>query len=242
MHAADTFDRSHNYRFIHSSKQGWHTAPQAMLDDYDELQQLIKDGQEARSWGKQVWVNKEIEQQAEAVAVRLHRGTYGDLVVEHLQPSFAKLLTHFAADRRAAGAYAMRDTVTLDMLDEDDHMRAAIVRVHSVMGPYHAIRRTWADLRGTPEAENSGNYGPPLGDPQGVHSPLAEVANIGDLAPHWKTAGQYGGQPWPWSSQALHVKLGWLIDHDAELWLPTKREQDALWNQLHQKPRRTTAA
>lgn len=242
MYAADHIKETRTYRFIHSSLQGWHTAPQAMLDDYNELEQLIDDGQETRNWGKREWANKKLEQQAEDVAVRLTRlFGYGDLVTEHLQPALDNLVRQFRQDREAAGRYAMQEAVHLDMLDQPDDVRAAIVRLFGILQPYGALRTTWADFRGTPDDENNGNYGPPAGDPFGVRSPLAEVRNIDQLVPNWKTAGQHGGTSWPWPSEAMHVRLGWILDHDGQIWLPTKREQDTVWNQLHQQPQRTAA-
>lgn len=243
MYAADTFNETRAYRFIHSHLQGWHGAPQQMLDDHAELQQLMDDGQEVMPRGGRRWADKKRKQQAELLAVKLSSlHNYGDLITGYLQPAFTKLLGQFANDREAAGRYAMEPGSSLAMLEEPDDVRAAIVRVHSIMGPYHALRTMWADLRGTPEQENSGHYGPPVGDPQGIRSPLAEVRNIDQIVPGWKTAGTFGGTSWPWPSEAAHVKLGWLLDNGGQLWLPTRREQDEVWQQLHQQPRIRPAA
>jgi hypothetical protein len=241
MYAADNFHETRTHHFIHSHLQGWHDAPQQMLDDHAELQQLMEDGKAVVAGGARRWADKKIEQQAELLAVKMGAyQSYGDLLTDYLQPAFTKLLRQFATDRQTAGRYAMDDSPSLPMLEEPDDVRAAIVRVHGIIAPYFALRHTWENLRGTPEQENGG-HSAPIGDPNGVRSPLAEVRNIDQITPDWKIAGTYNGPNWSWPSNVAHVKLGWLLDNGGHLWLPTKAEQDTVWQQIHQQTRRRAA-
>ncbi|MDX2675804.1 hypothetical protein [Streptomyces soliscabiei] len=229
MHAADNIRATRAHRLVHASRQGWFTLPQQVLDDYDQLMQLIEDGQETRSYGARVWVDTKLEQQAEDIAVRLGQfGAWGaieTIVAEHLQPALDERLADFRAARRTAGRFANEPGTSLDMLTQTDAVRSAIIKLHEANVWYGALRTAWESLRTDAVGEvSSREY---IGDPMGKTSPLAEVRNIPGLVPEWRTAGTGFGPAWPWGTGAvLHLKLGWLLDHDAVFWMPSKRQQD----------------
>lgn len=237
MQLADNYTDLRAHKLVHAARNGVHTIPQALADDYDELLQLIKDGHETVSGGYLRWANRAAEQKAEAAAARLNRisnyGGVNGLIAEHIQPALAEYIAHFRTDWRTAGAHAARHGATIDMLSEPDDVRAAIVRLHEAPVRYGSLRNAYTDLRGGLGVMQGDPNG---GDPRGVGSILAEVRNINDLVPDWQTAGHLGHSPWPWASHAVHVRLGWFVDNGAEFWAPTALEHNERYREITHVP------
>lgn len=234
MHCTDNIRTTHAHAIVTGARRSAHGAPQALLDDYAELEQLIAEGKEIVSGGSRRWISRRHEQDAEEVALKLSRiSTYGGLpafITDYLQPALATFLDRFRDDLTTAHHFARQAQPSIDMLTEPDDVRAAIVRIHGAVQSYGELRRTWAVMYGEARSE-------PGRDPRGADSPLAEVRNLPDLVPHWQTAGSHGGRfggtEWPWGSGApLHIKLAWLLDHGADIWMPTVRQHAELWHRL----------
>ncbi|MEV6835534.1 hypothetical protein AB0N17_13620 [Streptomyces sp. NPDC051133] len=208
-----------------NARFGYHTLPDAMLDDYAAVEQYLEAHRDGRS---QVHLNakqqREIEPMASKVIGFLAWGGANQVITQHLQPALAELLDQVRADRQTAAKYAMQETPSIDMLEQPDDVRAAIVRLHSLVPRYGALRTSWEICRRRSMQETS--------DPLGTLSPLAEVANIVDLHADWRKS-HAGQAPWPWHSHNLHIKLGWLLDNGGKIWLPTADQQTEAYHRYH---------
>lgn len=227
MQLADNYRELLAHQLVNSARQGIHTVPQALADDYDELLQLIADGKDPRDR----WLGKDQEQAAERLAIKLTRlhnyGGRDGLIREHIAPALDTYLTKFKQARHTAGTHALQPAVTAPMLLEPKDVREAIVFIHNASLHYGQLRNIWAQLRGGTNTAASTNTNV---DPRGANSPLGECRNIHDLVPDWWNAGTPGYAPWPWgNTYAAHVRLAWLIDHGAQLWAPTAAEHDRLY-------------
>ncbi|MCX5114377.1 hypothetical protein OOK13_39150 [Streptomyces sp. NBC_00378] len=203
---------------IEAARRGDITLPQQMTDDYTGLEQLADE--HADRWGRvdDPKVNKAADELAGRIGAAMAYGNATALIIEHVQPALAKFLDDLRADLKAAGRHATQAGATLDMLEEPEEVRVAILRLNVAFPKYAAIRTCWESLR----------RGAGTSDPLGLVSPLAEVANLPDLVPDWQSA-YYGRAPWPWHSTAFHIRMGWLLANGAQVWVPTAAEQDAAW-------------
>lgn len=228
-------DDSGTTALVAHARQGHHTLPQPLLDDYAAVEDFLAQHTTDRGG---LTLNAAGMRHADELAHKAMAHTaWGNsvtLITDHLQPALDKLLDQVRADRKAAAAYAMHPAPTLDMLQQNDDVRAAIVRLHSLMVPYGALRTSWEICRRRITTQVTR-------DPQDVHSPLAEVANIPDLFTNWESAN-HARTPWPWPSTTLHVKLGWLLDNGGKIWLPTPDQQTEAYNRYHPEPQRKLAA
>lgn len=231
MELADNFKGTRTHRLVHGARAGHYTMPAEMLAGYDQLQQLLTDGKRTTSWGRKEWASKDLEREAEDLALRLSRMATTALITEHLQPALAARLDRFRTVRHAAGKYAHSNGPSLDMLTEPDDVRAAILELHTATQWYGALRTAWSDLRRDPEYVYNRDR---ITDPLGKRSPLAEVRNIAVVVPNWRELAHIAGAVWPWGADVLHLKLGWLLDHGAEVWLPTEDQQNAEYRRLRQ--------
>lgn len=146
------------------------------------------------------------------------------IITDHLRPALAQLLTDFRADLKTASQYADRTDPAVEIVNETDDVRHAYLRLQSAGHAYGTLRTLWAAMS---ERQTHKTI-----DPQGVHSPLGEVANLPDLVPEWQRAAA-GRAPWPWYGTAFHVRMAWLLNHDAHVWLPTGLEQSQAWQQYN---------
>lgn len=217
------------------TRSGHHDLPQAMLDDYAAVEEYL--AQHTTDRGS-LDLNAAGLRHAQDLAHKAMAHTAWNngstIITDYLQPALDKLLAQVKADRKTAATWAMQSAASIDMLDQSDDVRAAIVRLHSLIVPYGALRTSWEVCRRRITTETTR-------DPLDVHSPLAEVANIPDLFTNWESAS-HARTPWPWPSNALHVKLGWLLDNGGKIWVPTPAQQTEAYHRYHPEPRRQVAA
>lgn len=217
---------------VGNARFGYHTLPDGMVDDYTEYEQLVADNTDRWNNTDDPKVVKTAQALADKLATYTAWGNGGAVLVEHVQPALTRLLKDVAADRQAAGRHALAVAPTIDMLDEPDDVRAAIVRLTHLHPRYGALRASWTILR---------SRGNDSTDPLGLASPLAEVANLPDLFSDWEKA-HHGRAPWPWNAAHLGVKLAWLIDNGGRIWLPTAAEQNEVWTRYNPQVKQRTAA
>lgn len=142
------------------------------------------------------------------------------IITEHIQPALEELMTSFAADVRTIGPHASEAAPTMSVVLEREDVREAYVRFAGIHPRYSSIREAWRILRRYDHFTTT--------DPLGTESPLTECANIHELVEDWwKCANGYGS--WPWSGNALHVQLGWLVNAGARVWTPTAQQQSEVW-------------
>lgn len=247
MQAADTIKHSKAYRFLSGAQQGFYTAPQEMLDTWAEFEQHVNDGMVTRPWGRRDWANTKAEQKAEEVAMRFRSfagiHSYHALITENLRPAQADVVDSFTAARATAGALANVDQPDFQALSAPDDVRTAARELLDHARRYSILRNAYENLRKT---ESLNPIGRPDADPRGETSPLAEIRNLPALIPEWQQVGMPNPiarlrVSWPWRGNSTHLKLGWLTDHGAELWMPTEREHDALWRQYRADRRKAAA-
>lgn len=210
-----------------------HTLPDGMVEEYADLEQLVTEHTDR--WGRVQLDDDQrraLDRRMTTLANTISYGSADQVITDHLQPALAAFLDQVHADLTTAGRHALNPAVTVDMLDEPDDVRAAIVRLHSITPTYGALRTSWEICRNRSTSIQNA-------DPLGIRSPLAEVANLPDLFADWEPA-HHGRTPWPWATQVLHVKVGWLVANGARIWLPTTAEQNAAWHRYHRPA--TTAA
>ncbi|MGW6141599.1 hypothetical protein [Streptomyces sp. NPDC055140] len=203
---------------ITSARNGLHSLPDGMDDDYTQLAALVAEAVNHRG----IVVDNKAKAEAEKLSDKLMAykawGNGPVFITEHLKPALDAFLDELRADIKTAGRFAAQPAATIDMLDQPEDVRSAILRLHACYPKYGALRASWANIRRDGDTV----------DPLGPNSPLAEVANLPDLAPDWQAA-YFGRAPWPWPSTVPHVRLGWLLANGGQLWLPTAAEQDATW-------------
>lgn len=211
---------------VTNANRGIHTLPDGMTAEYADLEQFVADHTD--QWGRPQLDDtqrRDVDRRMTALATRVSYGSADQVIADHLQPALATFLDQFQADLTTAGQHALNPVVTVDMLDEPDDVRAAIVRLHGILQTYGALRLSWEICRNRNTATQNL-------DPLGIRSPLTEVANFPDLFADWERA-HHGRTPWPWDTTVLHVKLGWLVTNGADIWLPTATEHNAVWRKYN---------
>lgn len=201
---------------ITGAREGVHTLPDQILDDYAEVEAIA--AEHVDRWGRVNDDNaaRNIDQLVGKIGAALAYGCRDQVIREHLQPALDVLLDTFRKDIAAAGNLAHQPGPTLDMLTAPDKTRAAYVRLHDTNPRYGRLRSSWRTLhRGV------------VADPLGATSPLAEIENIDHVVPDWRTA--HPRAAWPWPANVFHIRLAWLLDHDAHMWLPTPDQHDHAW-------------
>lgn len=219
---------------VGAARAGYHTLPDGMADEYAAIDQLVAGSTD--QWQRPN-LNpaqlREVTGRADKLMGAVMYGQAEKILTEHLQPALTQLLDQVRADRATVGHYANEAAVSPPMLEESDDVRAAIVRLHSLVPAYGALRSSWEICRRRSFTATR--------DPLGTNSPIAEVANMPELFADWEPA-THGRTPWPWSAPVLHIKLGWLLDNDARIWLPTADQQTQAYNRYHPEPKRVFAA
>lgn len=205
---------------VEAARRGSHTLPQSMLDDYAELEALAAEHADRRGQVSDAAAIKQADKLTERLLAAKAWGNATTLLVDHVQPALDTFLAQLAADLKTAGRHADQPGATVDMLDEPDDVRAAIIRLHGALVPYGHLRASWQILRRVPAIE--------VHDPMGLNSPLAEVGNLPDIVPDWEAA-YHGRKPWPWPSTVFHIRMKWLLSHGAVVWLPTEAEHEDAW-------------
>lgn len=202
---------------VQAARAGWHTLPQTILDDYTSLEQLAA----AYESNPQ----QSTAEQAAAVTATLVTATGGGaadaLITGHIQPALATFLADFQTDATAAGAYASEPECTPPMLEASDSVQQAYTRLLESPVRWQSIRTSWQILRGRSLA--------PTRDPGGLDSVHAEIANVLELRPIWQPNSPSSSRATPWQHGVFHVRLKWLLDHDATIWAPTAVEQSIAW-------------
>ncbi|MQY32596.1 hypothetical protein SRB17_05500 [Streptomyces sp. RB17] len=208
-----------------NARFGYHTMPDEFLEHYAAAEEYLEAHRDGRN---QIHLNAKQQLEVEPMANKaigfLAWGGADQVITEHLQPALAELLDQVRADRKTAARYAMQESPSINMLEEDEDVRAAIVRLHSLVPRYGALRASWEICRRRAMRETA--------DPLQLLSPLAEVGNLPDLFSDWEKA-RHGAAPWPWHSHVLHIKLGWLLDNGGKIWLPTCAQQDEAYHRYH---------
>jgi hypothetical protein len=219
---------------VGAARNGYHTLPDGMVDEYAAIEQLVADNTDR--WGRpnlNPAQQRGLSGQAGKLMAAVVYGGAEQILTEHLQPALAALIDQVRADRATAGRYANQPAVSVEMLEESDKVRDAIVRLHSLVPRYGALRTSWEICRKRSMQTTR--------DPLGTSSPIAEVANMPELFASWEPA-VHGRTPWPWSAPVLHIKLGWILDNDGKVWLPTAAQQTVAYNRYHPEPKRVFAA
>ncbi|MFD7786518.1 hypothetical protein ACFV4Q_26055 [Streptomyces nojiriensis] len=230
MKHLDTLKQHGDHQLVTAARAGVHTLPQQILDDYTALEAHLDAHTDSRG-NLAPGAAKEADRLTDAIMRAKAWGNAPQILVDHVQPALARFLDDLAADLKTAGRHAVQPGATIDMLDEPDHVRAAILRLHSAYPTYGHLRASWRVLRSDGDTV----------DPLGLTSPLAEVANLPDLVPDWEPA-HHGRTPWPWHTTVFHVRMGWLLDRGARLWLPTAAQQTEAWHKAHPEARVRQAA
>ncbi|MFF4566189.1 hypothetical protein [Streptomyces sp. NPDC001435] len=219
---------------VGAARAGYHTLPDGMADEYTAIEQLLNEHTDR--WGRPDLNPAQLRQvtgRADRLMGSVMYGGAEQILTEHVQPALDALLDQVRADRATVGRYANEAAPSIAMLEESDRVREAIVRLHSLVPHYGALRGSWEILRKRSMRETR--------DPLGTRSPLGEVANMPDLFADWEPAA-HGRAPWPWQGNVLHLKLGWLLDNDGRIWLPTANQQSEAYKRYHPEPKRVYAA
>lgn len=215
-----------------SATRGIHTLPDSIADDYAKLQEVLDENSD-RFGNLQGW---QAEKAASELLGKIYATVYGGnataVINEHLKPALDRYLDEFRADIDAAGQYAVSTDIGA-LLSQPDTIRQAYLNLADSHATYHSLRASWEICR--KRSIDGGTI-----DPDGLASPLAEVANLPDLFADWQLAF-HSRKPWPWDATAHHVRMHWLLTNGAEIWLPTGQEQNAAW-QKHNPNRRSLAA
>lgn len=204
---------------VHAARAGWHTLPQDLVDDYTNLEAL------AAQYGTPEDPNPEVtEQLAQVVTDRLIAATAGGaadaLIVGYVRPALNQFLTDFLADVEKAGAYATEPTGSA-LHGASAAAQQAHTRLVESPLRWTSIRTSWRVLRGLSMSVTA--------DPAGLDSLHAEVANIYELRSVWDPTSPASRLASPWKEGVFHLRLKWLLDHDAEIWAPTATEQTEAW-------------
>ncbi|QDN87402.1 hypothetical protein [Streptomyces sp. RLB3-6] len=219
-----------------AAARGIHTLPDSIADDYAKLQEVLDENSD-RFGNLQGW-------QAEKAAADLMQKIYSAVafgladrvIIDHLRPALVRYLDEFRANVQAAGKHAVSIDIGA-LLSQPDDVRQAHIRLLDSYQDYHALRASWEICR---KRNAAGINGATCIDPDDIRSPLAEVRNLPDLVADWQLAF-HGRKPWPWSGSAHHVRLVWLLNNGADVWMPTGQEQDQNW-QKYNPGRRAIAA
>ncbi|NNN36064.1 hypothetical protein HLK59_38030 [Streptomyces sp. S3(2020)] len=202
---------------VQAARAGWHTLPQTLLDDFTTLETLATQYENDPQPGTAT--------QAAELTAQMRTATRGgnadQLITQHIQPALTQFLTDFQSDATAAGQYAAAPKPTLAMLEEPDSIQQAYTRLAESTLRWTSIRTSWRILRGLSLA--------PIQDPAGLDSIHAEIGNTLTLRPIWDPHSPYSRLASPWGEGVFHLRLKWLLDHDAQVWAPTATEQTTSW-------------
>lgn len=206
---------------VTGARDGVHTLPDEVLRDYAEVEAITAQHADPRGRIADRDAARTLERLAARLGSAFAWGNGARIIHEHLAPALDTLLDGFADTRAKAAGYAHQPAPTLDMLDAPDTARTAYIRLHETYPKYGRLRASWLTLhRGE------------VDDPLGARSPLAEIKNIRDVVPDWHAAYHFR-TPWPWPCETFHIRLGWLLDHGAHIWLPTPAQHNDAWRQHH---------
>ncbi|MFJ1604169.1 hypothetical protein ACIOHS_12465 [Streptomyces sp. NPDC088253] len=230
----DDLDKGGMTALMGSAARGVHTLPDGIADNYAKLQEVLDENSD-RFGNLQGW-------QAEKAAAdhlgKMYSEVYGGncdrIINEHLKPALVRYLDEFRSNMQTAGQYAVSTDLGA-LLSQPDDVRQSHIRLMDSFADYLALRGSWEICRKRNSSDGTGTI-----DPDGLASPLAEVANLPDLVADWKLAFA-GRKAWPWRGSAHHVRLVWLLSNGADVWLPTGQEQDRTW-QRYNPNRRAIAA
>jgi hypothetical protein len=219
-----------------AAARGIHTLPDGIADNYASLLEVLDKNSDRFGW-IQGW-------QAEKAATDLMQKMYAaiafgnaDVVInEHLKPALVRYLDEFRINMQTAGEYAVSTDIGA-LLSQPDDVRQAHIKLMDSHGDYAALRASWEICR---KRNAGGMNGTSTIDPMDLASPLAEVRNLPDLVSDWQLA-YHARKPWPWNGTAHHIRLVWLLNHGADVWLPTGLEQNETW-QRYNPGRRVIAA
>lgn len=219
-----------------AAARGIHTLPDGIADNYTRLQEVLDENSD-RFGNLQGW---QAEKTASELLGNMNALVYGGnadiLITEHLKPALVRYLDEFRTNMNTAGQYAVSIDIGA-LLSQPDDVRQAHIKLADSYSDYQALRSSWEACRKRSafDYDGSGTI-----DPDGLASPLAEVANMPDVFADWQLAF-HSRKPWPWNGSAHHVRMHWLLTNGAEIWLPTGQEQDAAW-QKYNPNRRAIAA
>ncbi|WP_405524596.1 hypothetical protein OG426_16100 [Streptomyces canus] len=218
-------DRTGIPLLLGAANNGVHTLPDGLTDVHTQLLDYIEEHADHRNRIDQPKEERAIGRMLQQLGGATAFGNAEDIIIDHLQPSLDRFLIEFRETADAAGKYAQLGYQDgSGLLTETDDVRKAYIKLTELFPKYSALRASWLHLR--PKATGD------TIDPMGLNSPLAEVANLPDLVPNWQMAAAHRA-PWPWPANVFHVRMGWLLDHDAHIWLPTRQEQDQVWQQYN---------
>jgi hypothetical protein len=212
------------YSLIQQALRGDFTLPAAILDGYAELEKHLDEHTDHRGEFESNTADKEAQRMCDALMRVPAWGGANSILTEHLQPALEDLIAHFKDDMAACGKFIHQPSPSVDMLNAPEDVRLGYLHASNAQTQYGSLRAAWQTLRRWDSHH--------CHDPLGVRSPLAEVANLPDLFADWELASN-GRTPWPWTSNAFHVRLAWLLDNDAQVWLPTTQEHNTAWSRYN---------
>lgn len=204
---------------VEASRAGWHTLPQAILDDYATLESLAADYET----NPQPGTAEEAAAVTDALVTATEGGAASALITDHIRPGLEAFLTDFTNDVTAAGAFATEPGPTPPMLEAPDSVQQAYTRLYEAPVRWQSIRSSWQILRGRSLMRTA--------DPAGLDSVHAEVANTLAMRPLWDPNSPSGKLASPWHHGTFHVRLAWLLANGAEIWAPTATEQTIAWQE-----------
>ncbi|MDW8804612.1 hypothetical protein PV439_11775 [Streptomyces scabiei] len=202
---------------VQAARANWHTVPEDLADSYADLEALATS---YASNPQQSTADDAADLTAELVTA-ISGGAADGIINDHIKPALADFLTDFQTDVTTAGPYAALPEPTPQLATESDSVQQAYQRLRQANTGWQSIRASWRILRGRSHALTR--------DPAGLASLHAEIANTLELRPIWDPASSLSSLASPWQHGAFHVRLKWLLDHDAEVWTPTANEQTTAW-------------
>lgn len=227
-----------------------HTMPPAWLDAYDDIQALAAQVPPAAAQvpfdapgtvklaadlNMTDWRNSR-----DQAADRLLRALGGacsraDIIEQHLAPVLGARLAVFAEDVKVIGPHAVKvspDDAVVDAAGNSRDFADAWLRFTATGSWYLRLRQSWAVLR-------RGDLGTGRPDPLGDSSILAEVRNAPEVQPDdWRNlrAGGQGegslGIAYPLANTwpvPVHVRLAAILRDGGQVWLPSVRQQWAVY-------------
>jgi hypothetical protein len=161
----------------------------------------------------------------EAARARFVRSVAGrpEEILDHLRRALDDTVEKARKVAPALAAYGATPDLKL-LLNAPADQRKAYGALERLADRYAAIRRgrDRLDRMGyTPQRDASGHFG--------------EFKNVVELRP----PGPRGLPPEPWPTDNRVHKLLWILQYDAQPWLPTPEEQDAAWEAWATENRRT---
>ncbi|MFM9790152.1 hypothetical protein [Streptomyces turgidiscabies] len=217
-------DRTGIPLLLGAANNGVHTVPDGISDPYAQLMDFIEEHADRYNRIDNPKDERTVARMLQQLGAATAFGNAEAIIIEHLQPALDRFLVELRDTITAAGKYAALGYQDgSGLLTETDEVRHAYIKLTELYPKYGALRASWQHLRG----KNSDSI-----DPMGLNSPLAEVANLPDIVDNWVLAAA-GRTPWPWPATVFHVRMNWLLSHGARIWLPTRIEQDQVWQQYN---------